>query len=151
MQLAAGVRTQLASRLRGTLFREGYMHSPSWVESQVAKAFPICLPHLTVLCISRWFSHHLALVKGWISGYCCLFIVMPTFPAHFHSVSTEIPSVVQQHFDFENSNYKSKLLSILHWSTQMPFLLNLEILLTICLSMVTSANCKEMICSVHVL
>lgn len=76
---------------------------------------------------------------------------MPTFPAHFHSVSTEIPSVVQQHFDFENSNYKSKLLSILHRSTQMPFLLNLEILLTICLSTVTSANCKEMICSVQVL
>lgn len=59
------------------------MHSPSWVESQVAKAFPICLPHFTVLYISQGlrkhilcciscFSHHLALVKGGISGYLYL-------------------------------------------------------------------------------
>lgn len=128
MQLAAGVRSQVASRLLGALFREGYMHSPSRVESQVAKAFPICLPYFTVLYISHglrkhtlcrisWLSHHLALVKGGISGYLYLFIVTPTFPAHFHSVSTEIQSVVQQHFDFENSNYKSKLLSILYRGT----------------------------------
>lgn len=142
VQLAAGVRSQAGSRMLGALFREGYTHSPSRVESQVAKAFPICLPHFTVLYISHglrkhtsccvsWFSNPLALVKGGISGYLYPFIVTPTVPAHFHSVSTEIPSVGQQHFDFESSNNSSKLLCILHRSTQMPFLLNLEILLTI--------------------
>lgn len=77
------MRSQAAGRLLGALFREGYMHSPSWVESQVAKAFRICQLPFTVLYISHrlrkhilryisWFSHHLALVKGGISGYLYL-------------------------------------------------------------------------------
>lgn len=94
VQLAAGVRSQAGSRMLGALFREGYTHSPSRVESQVSKAFPICLPHFTVLYISHglrkhtsccvsWFSNPLALVKGGISGYLYPFIVTPTVPTHF--------------------------------------------------------------------
>lgn len=55
----SGVRSQVASRLLGALFREG---CPSLVESQVPKLFPICLPHFNVVDISYVLRKHLMIM-----------------------------------------------------------------------------------------